>query len=534
MNEPANDRPETGAPAPHLAVTGQVTSPRAAARPRVIVVGGGFAGLECVRALRGAELDVTLIDRTNYHLFQPLLYQVATAALEPADISGPFRQLLSGQPVRVLMGQVESVDVQGRCLHLLDRSLSYDYLVLATGAAHSYFGHDEWATRAPGLKTLEDALEIRRRVLYAYEAAERETDRDRQRAWLTFVVIGAGPTGVELAGALAEISRQTRTRDFRNIDPKQARILLVEGLPRVLTAYSEELSAKAQRSLERLGVEVHTQTMVEHVDGHEVRAKNMTVVARTVIWAAGVAASPIARSLGTELDKAGRVRVTPMLTVPGHDEIFVAGDLVNLKLGDNELPGLAPAAMAAGKHAARNILRATRAEPLEPFRYYDRGSFAVIGRGAAVGVAFQKFHLSGWFAWLAWLVIHITFLVGFRNRIAVLFNWAYVYFTRRRHAQLIVGHAPLTEGAERAPLTEGAERAPLGDSAPAAERRAPEPGASPPPASLPEASVPELPAGEHPVAALPAPEASRGVQSRGASPAPTFPPRPNRRAAPAE
>lgn len=421
---------------------------RPATRPRVIVVGGGFAGLECVRALRGAELDVTLIDRKNYHLFQPLLYQVATAALEPADISGPLRQRLAGGNVQVLMGEVQSVDVSNRCLKLLDRSLPYEYLVLATGAGHSYFGHDDWAKLAPGLKTIEDALEIRRRILYAYEAAERETDPERQRAWLTFVVIGAGPTGVELAGALAEISRQTRRRDYANIDPRQARILLLEGLPRVLTAYSEALSAQARRSLERLGVEVHTGTLVEHIDGHEVRAQNLQVTARTVIWAAGVSASPIARSLGTELDKAGRVRVTPQLTVAGHDEIFVAGDLVNLKLDGKELPGLAPAAMAAGKHAARNILRASRGQPLQPFRYYDRGSFAVIGRGAAVGVAFQKFHLHGWFAWLTWLAIHIAFLVGFRNRIAVLFNWAYVYLTGRRHAQLIVGPAPLTEGAQ--------------------------------------------------------------------------------------
>ncbi|HTV22855.1 MAG TPA: NAD(P)/FAD-dependent oxidoreductase [Polyangiaceae bacterium] len=420
-------------------------------RPHVIVVGGGFAGLNCVRQLGGTDVDVTLIDRHNYHLFQPLLYQVATAALEPADISGPFRQLIRDDNVSVLMGQVEQVDVAARRLTLLDRTLEYDYLVLATGAAHSYFGHDEWAARAPGLKTVEDALEIRRRILYAYEAAERETDAERQRAWLTFVVIGGGPTGVELAGALAEISRQTRAREFRHIDPKRARVVLLEGLPRVLTAYSEELSAKARRSLERLGVEVHTGTMVTSVEGHEVRSKDMTIAARTVLWAAGVAASPLARSLGTELDKAGRVRVTPELTVPGHDEIFVVGDLVNLKLDGKELPGLAPVAMALGTFAAKNIQRSLRGEALEPFRFFDRGSFAVIGRGAAVGVVFNRFALSGVLAWFAWLAIHITFLVGFRNRIAVLFNWAYVYLTQRRHAQLIVGAAPLEEGGERKP-----------------------------------------------------------------------------------
>jgi NADH:ubiquinone reductase (H+-translocating) len=418
-------------------------------RPHVIVVGGGFAGLNCVRQLSDTCVDVTLIDRHNYHLFQPLLYQVATAALEPADISGPLRQLLRARNVDVLMGEVERVDVAGRRLSLLDRTLDYDYLVLATGAAHSYFGHDEWSARAPGLKTVEDALEIRRRILYAYEAAERERDPERQRAWLTFVVIGGGPTGVELAGALAEISKQTRAREFRHIDPTRARVVLLEGLPRVLTAYSEDLSAKARRSLERLGVEVHTDTMVTAIDQHVVTSKNLSVSSRTVLWAAGVAASPIARSLGTELDKAGRVRVTPELTVPGHDEIYVVGDLVNLRLEGKELPGLAPVAMALGKFAGKNILRAVSGEPLQPFRYFDRGSFAVIGRGAAVGVMFNRFSLSGAIAWLAWLAIHITFLVGFRNRIAVLFNWAYVYLTRRRHAQLIVGPAPLEEGAQK-------------------------------------------------------------------------------------
>lgn len=424
-------------------------SKRTQRRPHVIVVGGGFAGLNCVRQLGDSGVDVTLIDRHNYHLFQPLLYQVATAALEPADISGPFRQLLRYDNVTVLMGEVERVDVAGRRLQLLDRTLDYDYLVLATGAAHSYFGHDEWSSRAPGLKTMEDALEIRRRILYAYEAAECEMDAERQRAWLTFVVIGGGPTGVELAGALAEISRQTRAREFRRIDPTRARVVLLEGLPRLLTAYSEELSAKARRSLERLGVEVHTDTMVTGIEGHVVTSEHLSVSSRTVLWAAGVAASPIARSLGTELDKAGRVRVTPELTVPGHSEIFVVGDLVNLKLEDKQLPGLAPVAMALGKFAGKNILRAVRGEPLQPFHYFDRGSFAVIGRGAAVGVMFNRFSLSGALAWLAWLAIHITFLVGFRNRVAVLFNWAYVYFTRRRHAQLIVGPAPLEEGAQK-------------------------------------------------------------------------------------
>jgi NADH:ubiquinone reductase (H+-translocating) len=441
----SKDSSERGAPLAQAEGSGALAK-GARRRPHVIVVGGGFAGLNCVRQLGDTSVDVTLIDRHNYHLFQPLLYQVATAALEPADISGPLRQLLRYDNVTVLMGEVKGVDVAGRRLQLPDRTLDYDYLVLATGAAHSYFGHDEWSSRAPGLKTVEDALEIRRRILYAYEAAECEMDAERQRAWLTFVVIGGGPTGVELAGALAEISRQTHAREFRRIDPKKARVVLLEGLPRLLTAYSEDLSAKARRSLERLGVEVHTDTMVTGIEGHVVSSKNLSIASRTVIWAAGVAASPIARSLGVELDKAGRVRVTPELTVPGHDEIFVVGDLVNLKVEGKELPGLAPVAMALGKFAGKNILRRVRGEPAQPFHFFDRGSFAVIGRGAAVGVMFQRVALSGFIAWLAWLAIHITFLVGFRNRIAVLFNWAYVYFTRRRHAQLIVGSPPLEQG----------------------------------------------------------------------------------------
>jgi NADH dehydrogenase len=451
-------------------------SASAARRPHVIVVGAGFAGLNVVRGLRREPVDVTLIDRHNYHLFQPLLYQVATAALEPADISGPLRQLVRGERTSVLMGEVEAVDVAERRLRLLDRTLAYDYLVIATGAAHSYFGHDEWASRAPGLKTVEDALEIRRRILYAFEAAERELDPVKQREWLTFVVIGGGPTGVELAGALAEISRQTRAREFRHIDPTRARVLLLEGLPRLLTAYSEDLSERARRSLERLGVEVHTSTMVTSIDRHQVHSEAFSVASRTVLWAAGVAASPIARSLGAELDKAGRVRVTPQLTVPGHDEIFVVGDLVNLKQDDKELPGLAPVAIAQGKHTARNLRRALSGQPLEPFRYNDRGSFAVIGRGAAVGVLYDRWRLSGFLAWISWLAIHITFLIGFRNRIAVLFNWAYVYITQRRHAQLIVGAAPLTEGA--ATLQRAQPRAQL------AQPGAPEPVA---PASSPAA-----------------------------------------------
>lgn len=416
-------------------------------RPRVVVLGAGFAGLQAAKALRGAAVHVTVIDRHNYHLFQPLLYQVATASLEPADIAGPIRQVIRGDNIETLMAEAVAVDAPARQVVLADRRLDYDYLVIATGSTHSYFGHEEWAAHAPGLKTLDDAIEIRRRVLYAFEAAERCQDPDQQREWMTFVVVGAGPTGVELAGALAEIARGTNARDFDHIDPAQAHIILLEGLPRVLTAYPEELSQQALRSLERLGVEVKLNTKVTDVSEGVVQIDDQRIRARTILWGAGVAASPIVRSLGSELDKHGRVKVTRELTVKGHPEIFVVGDLVALEQDGKELPGLAPVAMSEGKHAAHNIRRAVAGQALEPFSYWDRGSFAVIGRGAAVGIAFKKLRLHGYLAWLAWLAIHITFLVGFRNRIAVLFNWAYVYLTRRRYAQLIIGEGPVAEPA---------------------------------------------------------------------------------------
>jgi NADH dehydrogenase len=416
-------------------------------RPHVVVLGAGFAGLQAAKALRDAPVHVTVIDRHNYHLFQPLLYQVATASLEPADIAGPIRHIIRGDNIETMMAEALGVDVPARQVLLADRRVDYDYLVIATGSTHSYFGHDEWAKHAPGLKTLDDAVEIRRRVLYAFEAAERCEDPDEQREWMTFVIVGAGPTGVELAGALAEIARGTHARDFDHIDPAKAHIVLLEGLPRVLTAYSEDLSQHAQRSLERLGVEVKLNTKVTDVHEGGVSFGDEHIRARTILWGAGVAASPVVRSLGTELDKHGRVKVTRELTVKDHPEIFVVGDLVALEQDGKPLPGLAPAAMSEGKHAAHNITRAVDGRALEPFHYWDRGSFAVIGRGAAVGVAFKKLRLHGYVAWLAWLAIHITFLVGFRNRIAVLFNWAYVYLTRRRHAQLIIGEGPVAEPA---------------------------------------------------------------------------------------
>lgn len=421
----------------------EVPSPTDPSLPHVVVLGAGFAGLQVARALRGKPVEVTVIDRHNYHLFQPLLYQVATAALQPADIAGPIRQVVRGSNIHFVMGEAVGIDKESGRIHLADRTLRYDYLIIATGSTHSYFGHPDWEKHAPGLKTLEDAVEIRRRILFAYEAAEREIDRKKQEAWLTFVVVGGGPTGVELAGALAEIAHQTPQREYRNINPQSARIILLEGVPRLLTAYPEHLSAHALRSLEKKGVEVRLQTRVTDIQEGRVIMGDEQIACRTTIWAAGVAASPVARALGVELDRIGRVPVTSELNVAGHPEIFVVGDLAAFTQDGKTLPGLAPVAMAQGKHAAKNVLRLVRGELMRPFRYWDRGSFAVIGRGAAVGIAFRKLMLHGYFAWLAWLAIHIMFLVGFRNRIAVLFNWAYVYLTRRRYAQLILGEAPI-------------------------------------------------------------------------------------------
>lgn len=408
-----------------------------------MILGAGFAGLKAAKALRRKAVVVTIIDRHNYHLFQPLLYQVATAALQPADIAAPIRQIVRSKNVEILMGEAVGIDTANRRVQLLDRAVDYDYLIIATGATHSYFGHPEWEAAAPGLKTLEDAVEIRRRILYAFEAAEREADPERRHAWLTFAVIGGGPTGVELAGALAEIARHTRAREFNHIDPHSARVILLEGTSRVVGAYPESLSESARRALEERGVEVRTDTRVTNITSDAVYAGSECIPARTALWAAGVAASPVVRSLGAELDRAGRVRVTPQLTVPGHDEVFVVGDLAALKLNGKDIPGLAPVAMSEGKHAAKNILRAVRGEPLKPFDFFDRGSFAVIGRGDAIGLVFNKIRMSGYLAWLSWLGIHIAFLVGFRNRISVMFNWAYAYLTFRRHAQLLIGKGPL-------------------------------------------------------------------------------------------
>jgi len=408
------------------------------AAPHIVIVGGGFAGLSAARRLARYKVRVTLLDRRNHHLFQPLLYQVASAALSPADIAVPLRSILRNAPrVRVLLAEVESVDPVARRVTLDTGTLAYDALILAAGAGHSYFGHDDWEALAPGLKTLEDALEIRRRVLLAFEAAERAEDGDERAALLTFVVVGGGPTGVELAGAFAEIARHTIARDFRVIDPTQARVILLEGGPRLLATFPTDLADAAARSLRRLGVEIRTEAKVTRITSDAVWIGGEQIRSRAVVWAAGVAGAAIGRSLGVPTDRAGRVPVQPDLSVAGHPEVFVAGDLAAVPLPDGGmLPGLAPVAMQAGRAAADNAWRRLRGEPTLPFRYRDHGTMATIGRAAAVA-AIGRLHLSGLPAWLAWLGVHIVYLIGFRNRFLVLAEWAWAYVTWQRGARLI-------------------------------------------------------------------------------------------------
>lgn len=422
--------------------------------PHVVILGGGFGGLYAARALRRAPVRVTLIDRRNHHLFQPLLYQVATAALNPSDIAAPIRRILRRQRnVTVMLAEAVAIDRRTRRVILADAAVDYDYLIVATGVTHHYFGHDDWSRYAPGLKTVEDALEMRRRILLAYEAAERETDPDRQREWLTFVVIGGGPTGVELAGALGEIARHVLTRDFRRIDPRSARIVLVEAGPRILPTFAPELSAEAARKLAELGVEVLTGSAVTGVDAGGISIGARRIAARTVLWAAGVAASPLVRSLHVPLDRAGRVLVQPDLTVPGSPEVFVIGDLAALQQDGRPVPGIAPAAIQEGRHAAANIVRALRGRPYAPFRYRDRGSLATIGRAAAV-VERGRIKVNGLLAWILWLVVHIFWLIGFRNRFLVLSQWAWTYLRYERGARLITGEV----GALLQPTASGERR----------------------------------------------------------------------------
>ena len=409
--------------------------------PRVVIVGAGFGGLNAARALRGDEADVVVADRRNYHLFQPLLYQVATAALSPGDIAYPIRAVLSKyKKTRTLLADVVAIDPDRKKVLLHDGELDYDYLVLATGAKYAYFGNDGWERIAPPLKRLEDALEIRRRILLAFEKAERETDPAKRQALLTFVVVGGGPTGVEMAGAIAEIARLVMVDDFRSIDPRDTRVILVEAGPRILAPFPEALSRKAEAALRNLGCWVWTNTKLVQVEkDHVMLDGDRRIDAYTTLWAAGVKASRLGRDVATELDRVGRVMVNPDLTVPGRPEIFVIGDLAHCKDQDGQpLPGLAPVAMQQGAHAGRNILRSIEGKPLEPFRYLDKGTMATIGRAAAIAKV-GKLELTGLLAWLAWLFVHIMYLVGFRNRVVVLINWAWSYVRLQRGARLIYG-----------------------------------------------------------------------------------------------
>jgi NADH dehydrogenase len=414
------------------------------ARPHIVIVGGGFAGLDAARALRDDDVDVTIVDRHNHHVFQPLLYQVATAALSPGDIASPIRWVLRHQKnVRVLLATVTAVDAAGKSLVLDDKTrLAYDFLILAPGAGHSYFGHDEWAAHAPGLKTLDDALGMRRRMLLAFEEAEREHDAARRRHLLTFVLIGGGPTGVELAGALAEIARHTLREEFDTIDPESARIILIEAGPSILPAFPESLRASARRALRKLGVEVWEHAPVTDIGVEAVTVGGEQVGAHTIIWAAGVAASPLGRTLNAKLDRAGRVVVNDDLSVPEHPDIYVAGDLAGfIHQGGKQLPGVAQVAKQQGRHAARNIRRRLAGQPPEPFRYRDPGNMATIGRAHAVA-DFGWARVSGFAGWVLWLFVHIMFLVGFRNRLSVLLQWAASYLTYQRSVRLITGNPP--------------------------------------------------------------------------------------------
>jgi NADH dehydrogenase len=415
-------------------------------RPHVVIIGGGFAGLNAAKALKDAPVRVTLIDRRNHHLFQPLLYQVATASLSPAEIASPIRGILRGQEnATVLLAEATAIDVEKREVQLDYRTMSYDYLILAAGARHSYFGHDEWEAYASGLKSLEDALDIRRRVLLAFEEAERATDEATRNRLLTFVVVGGGPTGVELAGALAEISRYSLARDFDHIDPTTAKIYLLEAGPRILPMFSEKLANKAVTFLSRLGVTVRTNAMVTEVEPHAVVLGEERIAANTILWAAGVTASPLAKTLGVPLDRARRVIIEPNLTVKDHPEIYVLGDLAALNGKDGRpLPGVAPVAMQQGKHAAANIKRSLAGQPLTPFHYFNRGNMATIGRNHAIA-EIGKLKLSGFFAWMAWLFVHIIYLIGFRNRAIVAMQWLWSYFTFQRSARLITGAPPTEE-----------------------------------------------------------------------------------------
>ncbi len=410
--------------------------------PRVVIIGGGFGGLYAARRFSGKAVEVTLVDRQNYHLFQPLLYQVATAGLSPGDIATPIRSLVAKQSnVEVRMAEVVGIDLANKNVHLPDETLGYEYLIVAAGVSHAYFGHDEWERFAPGLKTLDDALEMRRRVLTAFEEAEKETDEKRRQPFLTFVIVGGGPTGVELAGAIAELARFTVARDYRHFDPRTSKVILIEAGPRTLSAFDEKLSLKALGSLKRLGVEVRCNTRVTNIDRDGVEVQGERIRAATVLWAAGVQASPLSKSLGVELDRSGRVKVKADLSIPGYPSAFVVGDLAAATQADGSpVPGLAPAAIQEGEHAADNVLSMVEGHATEPFKYLDKGIMATIGRAAGIAQS-GSLRLSGFLGWCAWLFIHILFLIGFRNRLLVLIQWAWAFVTFTRGARLITGRS---------------------------------------------------------------------------------------------
>ncbi|HVF10110.1 MAG TPA: NAD(P)/FAD-dependent oxidoreductase [Abditibacteriaceae bacterium] len=416
-----------------------MTNDKYATAPHVVIVGGGFGGLYAARALGRSDLRVTIIDRNNYHLFQPLLYQVATAALSVGDIAQPIRSILNKyRNVSTMMAEVTAIDLNAKSVETSVGPLAYDYLIIAAGATSTYFGHDDWEPLAPTLKTVNDAFEIRRHILSAFESAELEKDEVKRHELLTFVIIGAGPTGVELAGTIAEIARQTLKHDFRVIDPTQAQVILLQSSPEVLPEYPDDLSASAERQLKRLGVDVRTNSRVTGITPDSVQVGDTVIPAKTAIWTAGVAPSPLAETLGIPLDKSGRVPVAADLTIAGHPEAYVIGDLALFTQDGAPLPGIAPVAIQQGSAAAANICRTMRGEARAPFRYHDRGMMATIGRAAAVGKIKGK-HLSGFPAWIAWLAVHLYFLIGFDNRAIVLFSWFWSYATGQRNARLITG-----------------------------------------------------------------------------------------------
>jgi NADH:ubiquinone reductase (H+-translocating) len=417
---------------------------------RVVIVGGGFGGLYAAQSLRNAPVQVTLVDRRNFHLFQPLLYQVATASLSPANIASPLRYILKKQSnAKVYLSEVAGIDLKTRTVRAKDGELHYDSLIVAAGAENNYFGHPEWAAFAPGLKTLEDATDIRRRILLAFESAEKEPDRDKQNAWLSFVIVGAGPTGVELAGSLAEIARDTLRHEFRNIETGHAKILLIDGTDRVLTTYPSELSTKAERALTRLGVTFQGRSMVIGIQADRVilqsEGREEIIPSRTVLWAAGVQGSPLSRILaegaGIPLQKGGRIAVSPDLSLPGYPEVYVIGDMAYVQQDGQLLPGTAPVAMQEGRYAAKRITARLSGKILPAFRYWHKGDMATIGRAAGVA-DFGRLRFNGFLAWMSWLVVHLWFIVEFENRLLVFLQWAWNYFTHNRDARLITGDTP--------------------------------------------------------------------------------------------